>query len=571
MGNKVVVPNKMTKYEAAFMFTDEIFEIDSLIDIKEGWKYIKNQKYIPPQAQYQDYTISVFSLNSNLKAHFINKICGHPSIPIDLNRADKIKGIKIRYSKPDLLNNMKKFKKDKNPVKSLKRFAFLTGSGKMDPIFFHENDYMISFLKKKESLDENNINNPEVQFTAAKFEQISKEIINDKKYSSIFIDDFLLEVGEIIIILVSDITFQEQKYINDLTLRYKRKKKIFVLHLFNDTTLVALRLKIDREIKSLFLVKEIYMDLSKLYKKNIDLLPINKSVFVEQDVNEPISFLNPDERDLVVHMAFGKENSEAGKFYNEVNYKYLMNSLIKNGSFTERFEIDKKFKSFLNTFHHNYFEFVNKKDDAKIEIDVKLLDRKGEIFLTPIIDHPIKLNYLKKIEYDILDKPITIEANTNLKYQLLEKSDQIEIQIDIVSLLIETLSIQIISDSSNVQYLELYGQKFNFLQNEPNYRDEFIQENGNAYFGKFHLRIPTVSNLIRLKKKTEAFYQNGSLFIILFKSKKSEIDVSLRKEKSHINIFGESEIRGEKKDKKNIFGENDAYNFPKKKSVEDLE
>jgi len=59
------------------------------------------------------------------------------------------------------------------------------------------------------------------------------QFLRDKQYTESLMQQFLLSNSDIIIIVVNQLTFADQKMINRITAEFKGKKKIFILHNFS--------------------------------------------------------------------------------------------------------------------------------------------------------------------------------------------------------------------------------------------------------------------------------------------------------------------------------------------------
>jgi len=85
-------------------------------------------------------------------------------------------------------------------------------------------------------------------------------LLYDRNVTEDFIQNYILEVSDIILIVVGQLTFSDQKLISKITEKYKNKN-IFIIHNFyNSYHITEIKEKIKNDILQSFNVEEKYMD-----------------------------------------------------------------------------------------------------------------------------------------------------------------------------------------------------------------------------------------------------------------------------------------------------------------------
>ena len=169
------------------------------------------------------------------------------------------------------------------------------------------------------------------------------ELKKEQKFRNIFIEDFIIEKTNIVIIVLNDLTFKEQKFLNRL--KHKNFNIMFVIH----------NLKFFCDIKSIedYIENVIKQSVFSNLKKKF----IPKFLNSEKKDGEKAYYYiekrfgfednNENSKQNIIHLFMGKEGSVAGKFFNDqsiVHMKYL----ILSESNTKFFDVLKEIKEFLS-------------------------------------------------------------------------------------------------------------------------------------------------------------------------------------------------------------------------------
>jgi len=526
MGASSSLQNKLRGLDAAFFYADYLVEIDTILDIKKGWKISSKIPNYPLEEKVTGFIMGILGLDNNLKVNLINRICGFASKTpqLNFNTLDVSKGLKVRMTKK-IVN--KKNKKGENPNPN--RLVCLFSGNLETPIPYVENEMIMKFLNKNAELKEENseIEKPN-SLDIKKYEEIKLMIVKDKIISERFVDDYILETSQALVILIKEMKFQDQRYVEDILRRYKDMKKIIIIHhLLNETTILGVKSFIELRLKSLFLVRETFLDLTKWFKPDeMQEHFYNKSIFVQQDVNEHLSLINEDERVRVVHLILANEGSVAGKSYNIPAYKYLEEYIKVNVQGNAIYNLVDSFTKFLNEKHNNYFRISKKPSEKENEIQVQTISKNNLNFLCPVISQNLKMNFLENMNFNILGEPFPLERKDYIPYQVLEKNNKIEIFLDIPYLQKNNAKIVLNQEEANFQYLMVTGNKKKSSLNDMEDMsmegiNEILAEKGTAQFGPFELKIPLAPHSVRFKKSISSIYKNGTLYVTLWKTMKN--------------------------------------------------
>jgi len=527
MGSNISDQNAYKEYEAAFSYSDVLLELQTLSDIKQGWKFILNPKDKAKTAEklshQPTYIMGFLGRENNIKANLINKLCGYPSLKQNIQELDQFKGIKIRFSQLKVLNDLKQ-EKDKNIQPHHKVLTCISSTNNEYPVFFHKDEGIFKFFSKCHEIghvlsDGRSINKLDNQ----RYDNLKMLMMNDKFTTDSFIENYIMEVSDMIVIVVNEMNFDDQKFIERVCEKHKQKKKILVIHYF-EKLLKPLQIKsfIDKEIKHCFLVKEHQTDLKKFYPKISDKKAekINRSMFIGELINEPSSFLNPDDRPCVIHLIYAKEGTKMGNYYNKTTLDYINYLIKKNLINFKEFKLPESLKSFLDKNYLNYFQINKKNEKDPLNITVSEDVQLNNKYLKPAINYDIK--YLTDPKYDALYNIINVNVTEfTPPYNVIERKNNFEIIIECPLLKKDTLKVAVDRSDLSFQYLIVDGEKKNNAEIEKEIDNAILSTGGNLEWGKFTLKIPIGPHSIRLKKKKEIEYQKG---IVIVKLNKGEGD-----------------------------------------------
>jgi hypothetical protein len=327
-------------------FYDLIIDIESFNDLKsEGWKIIMSQDGNDKYEYYKNESdqkekkrlnrIGVLGVSDVGKTFIIKKL---------INKKDNIiqkktKGISVIYPEKGSDN----------------LFVCLDSQGSEEPIIDKKKtEKEIYDLKEKDR------------------KSLVKELTKDKKFTEIFIQDFIIEKSNILIVVVDQLTFSEQKLINRLKYN-KNFDKLFVIH---NTQFFEKIKTIEEHIKNV-IEKSIFSNLKKgiipNFKRseneqpNLDNIAGNAYYLKEKEIGKGGDSGQVQE---IIHLFMGKEGSEAGNFFNEQTIEYIR-YLIKAETRTKLFDVIEEVKQFLSFNSNLYMVKDNKDRPIKLE-DIEL-------------------------------------------------------------------------------------------------------------------------------------------------------------------------------------------------------
>lgn len=182
-------------------------------------------------------------------------------------------------------------------------------------------------------------------------EETLKDILRDHEATEDIVQNFIMEKANIIIVVVSDLTFNDQKLIKKIKKKFKNEgsKKIIIVHnLYHAYYEVDVNYKISEFIQKAFTLEE--HTFKKLDPNK------NKRYFVETTKTSRIP-----------HIILAKQNSPAGNYYNDVGIGYIKESIYTNDSY-KSIDVVQEFQKYLQTWLSTYMrtEPELKQEDIKL-------------------------------------------------------------------------------------------------------------------------------------------------------------------------------------------------------------
>ena len=326
-------------------FYDLIIDIESFDDLKSstGWKIFTNEKGFKKYEYFKDVTsnkldekllnrVGVLGVSAVGKTFILKKLLGKGG---DIKAT---KGISVFY--PEI--------EEKN-----KLFVCLDSQGSEEPI-----------------IDEKKSTEQIFNLSEEERKNIVKDLSKDKKFTEIFIQDFIINKSNILIVVVDQLTFSEQKLINRL--RELDFDKLFVIHnlqFFGNKEIIEDY--IENVIK-----KSIYSNLEKSEIKSFNEKNSNFNekpyYFKEKEFGSIDNKENANNQKQVIHLFMAKEGSDAGKFFNDNTIEFIKTE-IESQTKTKPFDVLEEIKEFLSFNSLNYMikEENKEKPINKDEIEIK--------------------------------------------------------------------------------------------------------------------------------------------------------------------------------------------------------
>ena len=443
-------------------FYDMIININSIRELNNGWDIKMNEIGKLRFEEYKNKGALIIGIigNSNKGKSFLLSKISKINLPNGTNI--KTEGLSIKY--PEL-------EKYKN-----RKIVLLDSEGFEAPFL----------LKKDAILDKNYI--------------MLKELIKDKIITQYFLQNFIINNSDILISVVGQLSFQEQKFLNKLKsdiANLKLAKYLIVIH--NLITLTTIE-----QVKN-------YINNILLKSATFDLIQTNLiSTKISTGEKQVEYFYENNDEIKIIHLIFANEGSEAGKFYNDFALEFIENSFqfvtnIKSFNVIEK--LKERFISLSNIILENKnYQLMSKEDfldDNNILNEKKFrLKNKKEIIL-------------KKLFIDELGFSNFMNCGFNPGYNYYLKDDKLVLRIECPGNIELSCNHRVV-DKYNL--IEIRGIK-NKDKEPINLQDNIF--NGRE-FGKFSIDIPLLIDLENTKPK---IIKKEGLFIIKFQIKSNKNNI----------------------------------------------
>ena len=342
-------------------FYDIIIDIESFDDLKSstGWKILSNENGNKKYEYFKDGTdnklgekllnrVGVLGVSGVGKTFILKKLLDKKG---DIKAT---KGISVFY--PEITD------KDK-------LFVCLDSQGSEEPI-----------IDEKKSIDEI------FNLSEEERKKIVKDLSKDKKFTEIFIQDFIINKSNILIVVVDQLTFSEQKLINRL--RELNFDKLFIIH---NLQFFGNKQNIEDYIENI-IKKSIFSNLEKEYIKNLDEPNLNENdsnkkekpyYFEEIEFGSTVNKNNTNNtknKKKIIHLFMAKEGSDAGKFFNDKTIDFITKQIMSQTK-TKTFDVLKEIKEFLS---FNSITYMIKEENKEKPIELDEIEFKTENDITSL-------------------------------------------------------------------------------------------------------------------------------------------------------------------------------------------
>ena len=296
-------------------FYDVIIDIKSVKDINKGWKIKMNDRGLKNYGDHKTskvIKIGVIGNSNKGKSFILSKIS---KINLPSGTSIRTEGLSVKY--PELEGH-----KDR-------KIVLLDSAGLETPVLNVEN---IEKNKEKEMF---------------------KEKSREKLITELFLQNYIINTGDILIVVVGILTYSEQKLLNRIRTeiqRAKLKKTLYVIHNLITYTSVD---QVQEYIED-YLLKSATFHLEKGEKV---------STSEKQDSGDYYYEKNSDPH--IYHLIYANEGSEAGNYYNNYTLKIIENSYL-NVTDLINFDI---IESIKNRFIDVSKEIIENNNDNQLTID----------------------------------------------------------------------------------------------------------------------------------------------------------------------------------------------------------
>ena len=328
-------------------FYDLIINVDSFDDLKDKdkgweidmdengqkkWDYFSNAGDNEPDKQLN--RIGILGASGVGKTFILGKLINKDDL---IKNKIETKGISLIYPE----------------IKSEKSFVCIDSQGSEEPIIGKmekERVYKLTDLEKKELI---------------------KASSKDKKFIEIFIQDFIIDKSNILIVVVDQLKFSEQKLINRL-IHHSNFDKLFVIHnlqFFCDLE------TIDEHIENV-IKKSVFSNLEKRYIDYMDDTNTKENdkpfYFYDKEIGyKKIKENNKNKKGHeTIHLFMAKEGSPAGNYFNKETIRYITH-LIRAETNKKIFDIVNEIKGFLSLNSLQYMIRENNNNRPILEEDLK--------------------------------------------------------------------------------------------------------------------------------------------------------------------------------------------------------
>lgn len=258
------------------------------------------------------------------------------------------------------------------------------------------------------------------------------EKANDKIMTETFIQDFILENSNIILIVVGQMNQDYQKMVERVIQQY-RNKKIFLIHNFSNLSLIeSVNDKIKRDILEIFDVTEEVLITNNM--KPNENMNRNTKQYIQKKIGK--------EEHYICHLIYAKEMSEAGNYFNQ-NTIEALNYHIYSVNDRNKFNLTDMLNNFIAKERlKNYVSFPNNNSEDKLLNEgLKFVEEKNFLTLNKHVEFSVKQglfnvfgNLIMENKSDLLYDPPYRVYQSEEAYKILfsipgkKEEDTIEIQ-----------------------------------------------------------------------------------------------------------------------------------------------
>ncbi len=397
-------------------FYDVIIKINLFNELMmDGWEISYSKEKYEQNINTKLIPISLIGESNRGKSYLLGRIC---DLPIGFN--EKTEGISVKYLNFEKVN-----------------CAFIDSAGAGQTIIKgnKNNEFFIKFIKdflieekeKKlknegknkekiekiiEEIKKTEINIDEFKYMNENlFNRCLKKFISDKTITEQFIKDFAINKSKIILIIVGQLTINEQLMINNIKENEQNEnKEIIIIHnLLNFVKKIQVEDYINDVLKksNYFKLEERSMNVDNA-NENIK-IDVNNKYFIENYYDE----VNKKSR-VIKHLIIANDSkeSEAGNYYNHSSINFIKNIIVSNSN-QIIFDIIKELKEFLIQESIKYLE-INDEQEKKdllfpINEDNLIIEEKKT-------ENNQKKTYLMKIQKNFQLKKLQTDNKGNFKY-----------------------------------------------------------------------------------------------------------------------------------------------------------
>lgn len=400
--------NRLEPTNKEFVLYDVEININSILEIKKGWDITFSAEGKKKFEEAKKLPIKIFSVIGNKnrgKSYVLSKISGK-NLPRGFNVTTK--GISLSFPDFGDIAVLDSAGLESPLLESDSEQYRLKPIDEKNSTFYEESKELKRIIKeKKESkcslkelkMLENDFFTKKINFYKSipnKDEQI-ESLTNERKITDFFLQRFIIENANIILLVVEKLSIEDQFFLNKITKLIKDRKiflqKIIVIHNIK-------KMKKKKDVQDYIentLKKSLTFSLYEEKKQVLDSqTEYNEFVYTEQDNSN--SSIEP-----IIHVIMAQEGSEAGDYYNNAAIEFIKR---QGESFRNIKEFDLEDR--LRKFFCNVSETILKFDDDNEKINPKNI--KFEIDQENKDKGKIVLDYQKNISLEVFCGDIISET-----------------------------------------------------------------------------------------------------------------------------------------------------------------
>ena len=476
-------------------FYDVIIYISSITEIIKGWNIKYREEFDKSILDKKIVKIGVIGNSNKGKSFILSKLSG---INFPSGTDIKTEGLSIKY--PDLNKNTNK------------NIVLLDSAGLETPVLKENslNPRNIDIYQKKEQANVDEEKNSENDLL---FRKKSRE----KIITESFLQNFIINNSDILIIVVGILSYSEQKLLNKIKTKMKKDNELkkatntclYIIHnLMTYTTKKQVQTYIDE-----VLLKSTTFDLEK--KINVDL---------EKKEKDGISYFEKNTNLKIYHFIFANDYSEAGKYYNEHTLDLIKNScktIINSKGFDVVEEVKKRFKEEAK----DYFQNIEN-EEIKFEGDAGPNNKKNSQNLPKLIrlQEPKNLK-LKEIYIDEVGFSNLRANRFEPKYSCYKTKNHIIIKIEAPGK-IDNIGYNVELRGEYI-ILKITGKKFED-DDEKSQIENNLYSGAQRDYGDFSIEIPIKQDKFFLKNAKPEINQGDGIIMMKFGIEQSVLNNNIK-------------------------------------------
>jgi len=477
-------------------FYDVIIDIKSIKDISKGWE-VKFSKRA--EEKYKEFKkeriikIGVIGNSNKGKSFLLSKIS---KIDLPSGTSIRTEGLSIKYPELDLYKD--------------RRIALLDSAGLETPVLKENIDKEDRAEEKEaekkpnDTKGQNKEENEEVKSKEENQDENENEEKNDKELfkeksrekiiTELFLQNYIINNSDILIVVVGILTYSEQKLLNRIKTEIQRSKinkPLFIIHnLITYTSIEQVKDYITR-----FLLKSATFNLEEGHKISTKTQSKAGAYYYEKKT-EP----------KIYHLIFANEGSEAGKHYNNFTLDFL------EGEFQRVTDLKP-------------FDVIQTVKERFIEVSKDILEKMEPLSLQDFDNSENKTIKLVKHNNVKLKKCLIDELGfSNLKangfepaYNYYKKDDKVIIRVEAPG----NCSIKSNVDAlGEYKIIRLTGNKRK--DKEPAKLEDNLFNS--REFGTFSLDIPLKNEDFLIKNETPNTIEKKGVLLLEFKLEEKKVD-----------------------------------------------